>query len=91
MSLIDTHCHIYYDKYKDDLSEVIDRSIKHNISIGTVTDLIKYRLKNYTIVERISKINFDSYFGGNFDILTFKNRLSNEEHYALVSKNLDNK
>ncbi len=32
MSLIDTHCHIYYDKYKDDLSEVIDRSIKHNIS-----------------------------------------------------------
>ena len=72
------------------LPELIEFSKKHNISIGTVTDLIKYRLKNYTIVERISKINFDSYFGGDFDILTFKNTLSNEEHYALVSKKLDN-
>jgi len=32
MELIDTHCHIYYDKYKNDLDEVIERAIKNNIS-----------------------------------------------------------
>ena len=32
MELIDTHCHIYYDKYKNDLEEVIERAIKNNIS-----------------------------------------------------------
>ena len=32
MNLIDTHCHIYYDKYSDDIDQVINRSIEHNIS-----------------------------------------------------------
>ena len=31
MELIDTHSHIYYDKYHD-IDEVIDRAIEHNIS-----------------------------------------------------------
>ena len=31
MELIDTHCHIYYDKYPD-INEVIDRAIENNIS-----------------------------------------------------------
>ena len=32
MELIDTHCHIYYDKYNNDLEEVIDRAKENNIS-----------------------------------------------------------
>ena len=31
MKLIDTHSHIYYDKYKDDLSEVVNRATANNI------------------------------------------------------------
>jgi Tat protein secretion system quality control protein TatD with DNase activity len=31
MELIDTHCHIYYDKYQD-IDEVVDRAIENNIS-----------------------------------------------------------
>ncbi len=31
MELIDTHCHIYYDKYHD-IDEVINRAIKNNIT-----------------------------------------------------------
>ena len=64
-------------------------SNKHNISIGTVTDLIAYRLKNNTIVERVSETNFHDYFDGNYKLLTFKNTLSNEQHYALVSKKIN--
>jgi len=32
MNFIDTHCHIYYDKYKSDIKQVLDRSIKNNIN-----------------------------------------------------------
>ena len=32
MNLIDTHCHIYYDKYNDDIDQVISRSKENNIS-----------------------------------------------------------
>jgi len=32
IKLIDTHCHIYYDKYRDDIDEVINRSKYNNIS-----------------------------------------------------------
>lgn len=32
MELIDTHCHIYYDKYLDDLDDVISRANKKNIN-----------------------------------------------------------
>ncbi len=31
MNLIDTHCHIYYDKYHD-IDEVIDRALENNVS-----------------------------------------------------------
>ena len=31
MKFVDTHCHIYYDKYKDDLDQVVDRAIENNI------------------------------------------------------------
>tara|TARA_Y100000590_G_scaffold306235_1_gene345485 strand:- start:3791 stop:4891 length:1101 start_codon:yes stop_codon:yes gene_type:complete len=71
------------------LPELIKFSSKHNIPIGTVSDLIAYRLKNDTIVEFISESSIESYFNGNYKLLTFKNILSNEEHYALVHKDLD--
>tara|TARA_B110000438_G_scaffold226280_1_gene220463 strand:+ start:2242 stop:3000 length:759 start_codon:yes stop_codon:yes gene_type:complete len=32
MNLIDTHCHIYYDNYKDNINMVLDRAQKNNIS-----------------------------------------------------------
>ena len=32
MELIDTHCHIYYDKYDNDFEEVIDRAKENHIS-----------------------------------------------------------
>ena len=38
MEFIDTHCHIYYDKYQDDINDVInkanDNNIKHMICVG---------------------------------------------------------
>ena len=32
MEFIDTHCHIYYDKYQDDINEVISRANNNNVN-----------------------------------------------------------
>ena len=71
------------------LPELIDFAKKHSIKIGTVSDLIKYRLKNNRIIQMISERNFESEMGKDFKLKIFKNTLSGEKHYALV-KNLSN-
>ena len=73
------------------LPELINFSKKHNLKIGTVSDLIKYRLKNDRIIEMISERNFESEMGKNFKLKIFKNTLSGEKHYALVKNLTDNK
>ena len=69
------------------LPELTVFSKKHNLKIGTVSDLIKYRLKNNKIIKLISERNFESEMGKDFKLKIFQNTLSGEKHYALV-KNL---
>ena len=71
------------------LPELIKFAEKHNLVIGTVSDLIKYRLKKDTIIKKISERKFTSYFGGNFRLFEYENILSNEIHYALVTNNIN--
>ena len=71
------------------LPELIIFAKKHSIKIATVSDLIKYRLKNSKIIELDSEREFESEMGKNFILKVFKNTLSGEKHYALV-KNLSN-
>ena len=69
------------------LPELIDFAKEHSLNIGTVSDLIKYRLKNNKIIKLISERNFESEMGKDFKLKVFQNTLSDEKHYALV-KNL---
>ena len=69
------------------LPELIVFAKKHSLKIGTVSDLIKYRLKNDKIIAMIKERNFESEMGKDFKLKIFQNTLSGEKHYALV-KNL---
>ena len=69
------------------LPELINFAKKHSLKIGTVSDLIKYRLNNSKIIELDSQREFESEMGKDFKLKVFKNTLSGEKHYALV-KNL---
>ena len=71
------------------LPELIEFAKFHNLKIGTVSDLIKYRLKNHTIMELVSERLFESEMGTNFFLKIFVNELSGEKHYALI-KNIKN-
>ena len=69
------------------LPEIIKFAKLHNLKVGTVSDLIKFRLKKTKIVEQISERPFESEMGSQFTLKVFQNTISGEKHYALV-KNL---
>ena len=72
------------------LPEIITFAKKHNIKVGTVSDLIKFRLKKTKIVKLISERPFESEMGSGFSLKIFQNTISGEKHYALV-KNVNKK
>merc|ERR1711904_638897 len=69
------------------LPEIINFAKIHNLKVGTVSDLIKFKLKKTKIVKLISERPFESEMGSGFSLKVFQNTISGEKHYALV-KNL---
>ena len=72
------------------LPEIIKFANIHGIKVGTVSDLIKFRLKTTKIVKLVSERQFESEMGSGFSLKIFQNTISGEKHYALV-KNINNK
>ena len=61
---------------------------EHDLKIGTIEDLISYRLKNEKTVERIAECDFPSEYG-DFKLIAYRNSLDSLTHYALL--NVDEK
>ena len=62
---------------------------RHGLKIGTIADLISYRLSHDRIVRRIAKSRFDSGFGGAFDLHVYETTVEPVEHLALVMGDLE--
>ncbi len=58
-------------------------ALQHNLGILTVADLIAYRMKTEQLVERVAGPQLPTTFG-DFRIYGYRNRVSGEEHIALV-------
>ena len=61
---------------------------EHNLKIGTIADLISYRVENETTIERVSECEIETEFGS-FRIYTFLDSIDNELHIALVKGKID--
>jgi len=59
-------------------------SKKHNIKIGTIESLIKYRIQNESFVVERARANLPSQFGAGFQVHCFQNLTDGREHLALV-------
>jgi 3,4-dihydroxy 2-butanone 4-phosphate synthase/GTP cyclohydrolase II len=57
---------------------------EHGLKIGTIEDLISYRLQNEKTVDRISECEFPSRYG-DFRLISYRNNLDSIMHYAVVS------
>ena len=61
---------------------------QHKLKIGTIEDLISYRLQNEKTVERIAECDFPTEHG-KFRLLAFQNVLDSTMHFALVNGEID--
>ena len=67
--------------------DLIEFSKHHDIKIGTIADLIRYRVANEQSIERISEQEVETEFG-KFKLLTFEDHINREVHFALVKGNI---
>ncbi len=56
---------------------------EHNLKIGSIEDLIHYRIHNEKTVERVAEADIPTEFGL-FHLIAYKNHISGHVHYALV-------
>jgi 3,4-dihydroxy 2-butanone 4-phosphate synthase/GTP cyclohydrolase II len=61
----------------------------HNLRIGTIRDLIAYRLRRDRLVEQTAEARFESRWGGIWTIKTFLNKATGVEQIALVKGHVD--
>ncbi|MCH8505685.1 MAG: 3,4-dihydroxy-2-butanone-4-phosphate synthase [Ectothiorhodospiraceae bacterium] len=65
---------------RDDL---IEFAHQHGLKIGTVADLIAYRIRNERTVERVADCELPTEFG-NFHLYAYQDNVDNRLHFALV-------
>jgi len=56
---------------------------KHNMKIGTIADLIKYRMRNDSLIRRAAETTIPTPFG-DFKAIIYENDLDGQQHLALV-------
>ena len=62
---------------------------RHGLKIGTIEDLIGYRLRHDRIVKEVAKTAVDSVHGGTFDLHVYETAAEPVEHLALVKGDLE--
>jgi GTP cyclohydrolase II/3,4-dihydroxy-2-butanone 4-phosphate synthase len=65
------------------LPELMEVSKKHGIKIISIKDLITYRLKEESLIEKGELVNMPTQFG-DFKLIPFRQKANNLEHIALI-------
>ncbi|HEX2803480.1 MAG TPA: 3,4-dihydroxy-2-butanone-4-phosphate synthase [Sphingomicrobium sp.] len=71
------------------LDSLMDFARAHGLKIGTIRDLIAYRLKKDHLVERTSSTSFKAVSGADWEAQVFRDKASGEEQLALIHGSLD--
>ncbi|NKC14889.1 MAG: 3,4-dihydroxy-2-butanone-4-phosphate synthase [Gammaproteobacteria bacterium] len=61
---------------------------EHNLKIGTIADLIQYRMLNETTVERIGECAMPTVHG-EFKMIAYRSTVSDALHFAMVKGHID--
>jgi 3,4-dihydroxy 2-butanone 4-phosphate synthase/GTP cyclohydrolase II len=71
------------------LDDLMDFARSHGLKIGTIRDLIAYRLKKDHLVERTASTLFKANSGAEWEAQVFRDKASGEEQLALVHGSLN--
>lgn len=62
------------------LPQLVEFAKKHGLKIGSIVDLIKYRLQNEKLVEEIENLDLSENLGSNWRVRIFRSRVDGLEH-----------
>ena len=65
------------------LDDLVGFARRHSLKIGTIRDLIEYRMRHDHLVERASESRFTSDYGGEWHAMTYRNAVDGSTHVAL--------
>lgn len=65
------------------LPDLVTFAEEHQLKIGTIEDLISYRVSNETTIERVAESDFETEYG-TFRLYAYHDTIDEELHYALV-------
>ena len=71
------------------MDDLVAFAQRHGLKIGTIRDLIAYRLKKDHLVEQTGEAEFDSRWGGRWTAKAFLNKALGTETVALVKGEID--
>lgn len=66
------------------LPDLVEFAKKHNLKIGTISDLITYRSRNDNLVEETSREMVTSEFGGDWEMRIFTDQTHGVEHVVMI-------
>ena len=69
-------------------SELLKFAKLHNLKVITITDLVEYRKKSESLIERVVETKLPTKYG-DFKIYGFVNKLNGEHHVALVKGDIN--
>ena len=72
------------------LNDLIPIARRHGLKIGTIADLIAYRLKYDNLISKIDERTIESVNGGEFQLKVYANTVQTAEHIALVKGDVSN-
>jgi 3,4-dihydroxy 2-butanone 4-phosphate synthase/GTP cyclohydrolase II len=65
------------------LPDLIKIAQKFSLKVVSIKDLIEFRLRKESIIEKIVEVNLPTQFG-DFNLVAFKQKINGQEHLALV-------
>jgi 3,4-dihydroxy 2-butanone 4-phosphate synthase/GTP cyclohydrolase II len=73
------------------LSDLTGFARAHGLKIGTIADIIKYRLNNDTLIKEESRAKLPTAYGDDFEIIAFSNQMDHHINLALVKGDIKSK
>ncbi len=70
------------------MPDLVGFAQRHGLKIGTIEDMIAYRLKHDRIVRKVVQQPIESAFGGRFTLNVYETTVDPSEHLALVKGDL---
>jgi 3,4-dihydroxy 2-butanone 4-phosphate synthase/GTP cyclohydrolase II len=64
-------------------------SAEHGIGICTIADLIEYRMRTESFVERRVEAVVPTCYGGEFNVIVFENQVDDFQHIAMIKGEID--